>query len=224
LPHALPHLENVAVDPQYWSDIAAYLKKSGVMTYEQDWLDSRATAEFRLDDQSAFMDNMASALAAAGITMEYCMPTPRHVLQGSKYSNLTTIRVSDDHFERSYWAQGVFASRLAASVGIWPWTSFLRKQGSMATCSPGTPATVLGQSSMLGRRTETRAELGTGRKRTPRSYRAPRSHRVPGGYGATRPAALHAPRHDCTSALTPAKEAGSLPRSAPRTPRTRDRR
>jgi hypothetical protein len=112
---------NVAIDPQYWKDIADYLKQSGVTTYEQDWLNSRAQANFNLADQEAFMDNMAGALAAAGITMQYCMPTPRHVLQGSKYSNLTSIRMSDDHFERSYWPQVIYASRLANSIGIWPW-------------------------------------------------------------------------------------------------------
>ncbi|HEY6842807.1 MAG TPA: hypothetical protein VI391_01460, partial [Thermoanaerobaculia bacterium] len=112
---------NVAVDPKYWSDVAAYLKQSGVTTYEQDWLDSRATANFNLADQEAFMDDMAGALAANGITMQYCMPTPRHVLQGSKYSNLTSIRMSDDRFERTFWPQIMYASRLASAVGIWPW-------------------------------------------------------------------------------------------------------
>jgi hypothetical protein len=125
---------NVAVDPQYWKDIAAYLKSSGVTTYEQDWLDSRATADFNLADQEAFMDDMASALAANGITMQYCMPTPRHVLQGSKYSNLTSIRLSDDHFERGFWPQMLYASRLASALGIWPWVD---------VCSSGETANLM---------------------------------------------------------------------------------
>ena len=28
-----------AVDPKWWDNIAAYLKSSGIVTYEQDWLD-----------------------------------------------------------------------------------------------------------------------------------------------------------------------------------------
>jgi len=44
----------VATDPQYWKDIASYLKQSGVTTYEQDWLNSRAQANFNLADQEAF--------------------------------------------------------------------------------------------------------------------------------------------------------------------------
>ncbi len=141
---------NVAVDPQYWNDIAAYLKKSGVTTYEQDWLDSRATADFTLADQDAFMDNMARALTANGITMQYCMPTPRHVLQGSKYSNLTSIRLSDDHFERKFWPQVLYASRLASSLGIWPWVDVFSSDDvpnlMIATLSGG----VVGASDPIG--------------------------------------------------------------------------
>ena len=141
---------NVAVDAQYWSDVAAYLKQSGVTTYEQDWLDSRATADFTLADQEAFMDNMARALAANGITMQYCMPTPRHVLQGSKYSNLTSIRMSDDHFERKFWPQVLYASRFASSVGIWPWVDVFSSDDApnlmIATLSGG----VVGASDAIG--------------------------------------------------------------------------
>jgi hypothetical protein len=141
---------NVAIDPRYWSDIAAYLKDSGVATYEQDWLDSRATANFNLNDQAAFMDDMAQALAANGITMQYCMPTPRHLLQGSKYSNLTTVRVSNDHFERSFWPQVMYASRLASSIGAWPWVDVFASNEAanlmLATLSAG----VVGASDAIG--------------------------------------------------------------------------
>jgi hypothetical protein len=141
---------NVAVDAQYWKDTAAYLKQSGVTTYEQDWLDDRATANFTLADQDAFMDNMANALAANGITMQYCMPTPRHVLQGSKYSNLTSIRMSDDHFERKFWPQVLYGSRLASSVGVWPWVDVFSSDDApnlmMATLSAG----VVGASDAIG--------------------------------------------------------------------------
>ena len=141
---------NVAIDPNYWNEVAAYLKQSGVATYEQDWLDSRATADFKLNDQTAFMDNMAQALAANGITMQYCMPTPRHVLQGSRYSNLTTVRVSNDHFERSFWPQMIYASRLASSVGAWPWVDVFASNEAanlmLATLSAG----VVGASDAIG--------------------------------------------------------------------------
>jgi len=34
---------------------------------------------------------------------------------------LFSIRMSDDHFERKFWPQVLYASRLASSVGVWPW-------------------------------------------------------------------------------------------------------
>lgn len=141
---------NVATDAQYWKDIAAYLKKSGVATYEQDWLDSKATANFTLADQDAFMDNMAAALAANGITMQYCMPTPRHLLQGSKYSNLTTVRMSDDRFERKRWAQVLYASRLAYSVGAWPWVDVFDSSEEANLIVATLTAGVVGASDAIG--------------------------------------------------------------------------
>jgi len=45
--------------------------------------------------------NMAAAAAQWGMTLQYCMPLPRHVLQSVQYGNVTTMRVSDDRFDRN---------------------------------------------------------------------------------------------------------------------------
>lgn len=113
---------NVAIDPRYWSDIAQYLKSSGVAVYEQDWLSAQAQTAFNLTDPDAFLDNMAGAMAAQGIDMQYCMATPRHFLQTAKYNNLTSIRASGDRFETSRWSAFLYASRLAGALGVWPFT------------------------------------------------------------------------------------------------------
>ncbi|HWB97611.1 MAG TPA: hypothetical protein VG672_12940, partial [Bryobacteraceae bacterium] len=112
--------ENVAVDPQYWEDLAGFLAGSGVGVYEQDWLDDRAHTAYNLTDPDAFLDHMASSLGKRGVTMQYCMAAPRHFLQASKYSNLTTIRTSQDRFDQSRWTEFLFASRLASAVGAYP--------------------------------------------------------------------------------------------------------
>ena len=53
-----------AVDPKFWDQIAAYLKESGVVTYEQDWLSSIFEHSPELsstpDLGNAFLDNMAA--------------------------------------------------------------------------------------------------------------------------------------------------------------------
>jgi hypothetical protein len=50
------------------------------------------------------------------------MPYPCYFLEGSQYKNLTSIRVSDDRFMRARWNDFLYTSRLARSLGIWPWT------------------------------------------------------------------------------------------------------
>ena len=114
-----------AVDPKWWDHIADYLKSSGIVTYEQDWLDRIYTYSpafsSNVETGEAFLDNMARACKEQGITIQYCMPYPCYFLQGSRYENLTTIRTSGDRFNTNHWNNFLYTSRLAASMGIWPW-------------------------------------------------------------------------------------------------------
>ncbi len=114
-----------AVDPKWWDSIADYMKASGIVTYEQDWLDRIYTYSPAFSSHvgigEAFLDNMARACKERGITMQYCMPYPCYFMQGSCYENLTTIRASGDRFNTNHWNDFLYTSRLAASLGIWPW-------------------------------------------------------------------------------------------------------
>jgi hypothetical protein len=114
---------NVSTDPRYWSDIASYLAASGAKVYEQDWLNQNALPDTtNLTDQDAFLDNMASAMATAGLDIQYCMPLPRHYLQASKYPNVTTTRVSVDRFSPPRYEDFLYVSLLTSSLGAWPWS------------------------------------------------------------------------------------------------------
>src|SRR6202795_1943352 len=113
---------NVVVDPVYWGTVASYLHDADVLTYEQDWLDERARTAFNLHDPAAFMDEMAQALKEQKLTIQYCMPLPRHYLQSTKYDNVTTIRTSHDRFGRDKWDEFLYDSRLASALGVWPWS------------------------------------------------------------------------------------------------------
>jgi hypothetical protein len=114
-----------AVDPKWWDSIADYMKASGIATYEQDWLDRIYTYSpafsSNVDTGDAFLDNMARACKEQGITVQYCMPYPCYFLQGSRYDNLTSIRTSGDRFNTNKWNDFLYTSRLASSMGIWPW-------------------------------------------------------------------------------------------------------
>jgi hypothetical protein len=111
---------NVPIDPQYWTTLAAYLKSGGVMTYEQDWLASYANTNMNLTDPETYLDLMAHSMANAGITLQYCGQTVGDFLQGSKYSNLTTVRVSQDGFNQTRWDPFLYNSRLAGTLGMFP--------------------------------------------------------------------------------------------------------
>ena len=133
------------VDPKWWDDIAAYLKTSGVATYEQDWLDRiynySPAFSSNADTAETFLDNMARACREKGLTLQYCMPFAAHFMQGCKYENLTTIRTSGDRFNLGRWNNFLYTSRLAAALGIWPWADVFKSTETgnvlVATLSAG---------------------------------------------------------------------------------------
>src|SRR6267378_2651543 len=134
-----------AVDPNWWQEIIGYLSSANVVTYEQDWLNviyeysPELAASLQAGD--AFTDGMARAAQEKGLSMQYSMALPRHFLQGARYGNLTTIRVSGDRFRREKWDTFLYTSRLANALGIWPWCDvFMSKEADnllLATLSAG---------------------------------------------------------------------------------------
>jgi len=125
-----------AVDRRYWDELANYAAESGIAVYLQDWLD--ATYRFSPALHSVpgegeqFMDGMASAMAARGLTMQYCMAYPLHMLQGAKYPNLTTIRAAGDGLTREKWKQLAFNARLIHELGAWPATDVMPSKDTAA--------------------------------------------------------------------------------------------
>ena len=113
---------NVAIDPKYWEDTAAYFQANGIRTFEQDWLGDKAHADFNLTDPYAFFDNMAASLGKRGITLQYCMATPSQFMQGTNYNNLTTVRTSQDRFSPERWTEFLYSSRFASALGEYPFT------------------------------------------------------------------------------------------------------
>jgi hypothetical protein len=142
---------NVAVDPELWAAWMRYARSSGVRTYEQDWLSGPATPQHDLTSGERFMDLMADAAAYEGISLQYCMPLPRHFLQGTRYSNLLTIRTSGDRFDKDQWKPFLFNGRLASALGEWPWTDVFKSGETsnllLATLSAG----MVGTGDAIGR-------------------------------------------------------------------------
>jgi hypothetical protein len=141
---------NVIVDPAYWMTVGTLLRDSGVFGYEQDWMDEWATAAYNLDDQNAFVDDMGRMSDTFGLSMQYCMATPRHFLQSTKYGHLTTVRVSEDVFTRDKWDQFFYSSRLASALGIYPFTDVFRSNEKVSMLIATLSAGIVGVGDRLG--------------------------------------------------------------------------
>jgi hypothetical protein len=110
---------------RYWDQAAASFHARGGMAYEEDWLSliykTRHLDQY-LKRGDRFFKAMAQAMAAQHMSILYCMARPDEMMQASKYSIVTTSRVSNDFFIQPRWRDFVFTSRLAAAVGLWPWS------------------------------------------------------------------------------------------------------
>jgi hypothetical protein len=141
---------NVATDRRLWTHWMRYLRASGVRVYEQDWLSGPAVPERDLSSGEQFMDAMARAARQAGIALQYCMPLPRHFLQGTRYSNLLTIRVSGDGFDQQHWPSFLFNGRLASALGELPWTDVIMSSETSDLLLSTLSASIVGIGDALG--------------------------------------------------------------------------
>lgn len=144
-----------AVDPKWWDKIIGDIASWGVVTYEQDWNNYIYNLSPELSSTTwagdAYLDGMARACAAHGLTMQYCMIIPRVFLQGgAKYSNLTTARLSDDRFDRSRWRDFVYGSQFASALGVWPWADVFRSRETANILLADLSAGMVGLSDKIG--------------------------------------------------------------------------
>jgi hypothetical protein len=141
---------SVSTDRRYWRDLAAYLKAGGVMTYEQDWLASWAQPNMNVSDPEVYLDEMARAMAREGITLQYCGQDVGQVLQGAKYSNLTTARVSQDGFNSTRWEPFLYNSRLTSALGIFPFADNVYSSDVMSLLLATESAGMVGAADAIG--------------------------------------------------------------------------
>ncbi|HMD54893.1 MAG TPA: hypothetical protein VKJ65_10125 [Phycisphaerae bacterium] len=133
------------VDPAWWKSTAAYLADSGVISYEQDWLNNiykySPQLQTSTDTANHFTGGMSDSMSAHNISLIYCMALPRLFLQGSSSTEVSIIRCSGDRLEQGKWQDFLYTSSLAGALGIWPWTDtfFSKETGNilLSTLSAG---------------------------------------------------------------------------------------
>ena len=111
----------------FWIDLLKEAAQDwGLIMYEQDWLHIQMEQfnpllnDINLGRQ--WLMSMAEGAEQAGITIQYCSPFPRHVLQALEISRVTQARVSYDYtyhitHQREQWNIGV-TSLLSDAVGL----------------------------------------------------------------------------------------------------------
>jgi hypothetical protein len=142
------------IDTAFWDgQIASYLQQSGVAVYEQDWLDTFAMPAYQLGLGDSFLGNMSRAMQRHGVDIQYCMVLPKHYLQAAKYSNVTSMRISQDGFDLTKRDQICYLSRLTRSVGAYPWTDVFPSSDEQRTLIAVLTAGVVGFSDTIGKQT-----------------------------------------------------------------------
>jgi hypothetical protein len=133
------------VDPAWWRSTANYFARSGVIGYEQDWLNYiyQYSPAMQVSQRigNAFTGNMSQSLADHGMSLIYCMPLPRFFLQSAQTPDVSMIRCANDYFIQPRWTHFLYTSSLAHAMGLWPWTDTLMSGNTgdilLATLSAG---------------------------------------------------------------------------------------
>jgi hypothetical protein len=124
----------------------------GLRVYEQDWLWNLFGQESRrvwplLESVSlgrSWLMQMGQAASKSGVTVQYCMPHMRQILQSLEVAAVTQVRASGDYLlNPEQWRIGG-QSILLNALGVWPskdgYWSTERQDGSPYAARVGEPA------------------------------------------------------------------------------------
>ncbi|EGD83514.1 hypothetical protein PTSG_04123 [Salpingoeca rosetta] len=117
----------VPLEQAFWDFLLGSSKKWGLAVYEQDWLYNEFNGVPLLTKNISmartWLMQMGNAAAKHNLTIQYCMPYPRHALQSVEISPVTQIRASDDYVPGAagpdQWRLGS-SSILAHALGLAP--------------------------------------------------------------------------------------------------------
>jgi len=117
----------IPVQPDVFRYIMSRAQDWGMVLYEQDWLvttyRSMRVTKADVTAASRWLAAMATAAESLGLTIQYCMPLPRHMLESTRFRGVVTnARASGDYHPGAdnwdigrtslfYWALGVAPSK-----------------------------------------------------------------------------------------------------------------
>lgn len=92
----------VPLDQKFWDDLFKTAAQWGLKVYEQDWLFNEFYIYVKqmvenVDLGKTWLHQMGKAASLNGLTVQYCMPYVRHLLQSVEIASVTQARASDDY-------------------------------------------------------------------------------------------------------------------------------
>ncbi|XP_046547847.1 uncharacterized protein LOC124257764 isoform X1 [Haliotis rubra] len=137
----------VPLEERFWTDLLANARKWGLFVYEQDYLDDEFTQIQTfltdIDLGRQWLTQMGNGAAKNGLTIQYCMSYPRHMLQSLEIPVVTQSRASFDYHPGSTnWRIGV-SSLFAWAIGVTPfkdnfWTTTVQPGNAYNSTEPYT--------------------------------------------------------------------------------------
>jgi hypothetical protein len=130
---------DVFYTPEYWQYTADKLASWGAILLQHDYLsdyEGNRAMMAGLDKMDVYFKNMAKALQAKGIDIQYCMALPRNILESTENPIMVSLQGTDDHHvpmaepkpqldnpdnnDPFAWKHVIFTSALYGALGIWP--------------------------------------------------------------------------------------------------------
>ncbi|ESO98847.1 hypothetical protein LOTGIDRAFT_158797 [Lottia gigantea] len=114
----------VPTDQAFWDYLFDSSKKWGLTLYEQDWLDNEFAGVkallTQIDLGRTWLMQMGRAAQENGITIQYCMSNPRHIMQSVEIPVVTQARASGDYRAgKDNWKIGI-SSIMVDALGVAP--------------------------------------------------------------------------------------------------------
>ena len=120
----------------YWTHTADKVSSWGDILLQHDFesvYEGDPVMMAGVDRMNTYFKNMAKALGAKGITMQYCMQLPRNIMESTENPIMVSVQGSWDHHVPSFdpaqpvqdddpfvWKHLIFTSAFYGAVGIWP--------------------------------------------------------------------------------------------------------
>lgn len=116
---------SLPIEQQFWDDLLGEAATWGLRVYEQDWLvtafEGLAALQTQLELGREWLIQMGEGARKHGITVQYCMPLPRHVLQSVEVPAVKQVRATDDNTPGTEnWKNTAFSGIVEYALGLAP--------------------------------------------------------------------------------------------------------